>query len=103
MRVTSQLVPRRETEREGLGSLGPLFRVLVHNDDRTPMDFVTHVLGVVFEIPQGNAEMIMYTAHLRGIALVRILPAPEARRRVAQAHFAARLRGFPLTFSLEPT
>ncbi len=80
----------------------PLYRVIVHNDDLTPMDFVIHVLSTIFLVPDPNAATIMYSAHLTGQAYVQTLPRSEARRRINRAHFAARLRGFPLSFSMEP-
>ncbi len=80
----------------------PLYRVIIHNDDLTPMDFVVHVLATVFQIPEPNAGFIMYTAHLNGQAYVQTLPRPEAQRRISKARFAARLKGFPLEFSMEP-
>ncbi len=81
---------------------GRLYRVIIHNDDVTPMDFVTHILATIFCIPEPNATQIMYTAHLNGSAYVQTLPKPEARRRINRAHFAARLAGMPLQFSMEP-
>jgi len=76
--------------------------VFIHNDDVTPMDFVVHILITVFQLPRPNAEQVMYSAHLNGKAYVQTLPNSEARRRVGQARFAARLRSFPLEFTLEP-
>lgn len=81
---------------------GPQYRVIIHNDDVTPMDFVTHILVTIFLIPEPNASHIMYSAHLNGSAYVQTLPQPEARKRIGQAHFAARLKGYPLKFSMEP-
>jgi ATP-dependent Clp protease adaptor protein ClpS len=43
-----------------------------------------------------------WTAHNKGAALVRVLPLKEAEKRVGQAHFAAGLEGYPLTFTIEP-
>lgn len=80
----------------------PPFRILVHNDDVTPFDFVVAILVRVFEHTPVIAEYITYAAHTKGIALVAVLPKTEAQRRVGKAHFAARLEGFPLTFTLEP-
>jgi ATP-dependent Clp protease adaptor protein ClpS len=76
--------------------------VFIHNDEITPMDFVVHLLMTVFLLPSPNATQVMYSAHLNGRANVQTLPRSEARRRAGQARFAARLRGFPLEFSLEP-
>jgi ATP-dependent Clp protease adaptor protein ClpS len=101
MPLGSQLIPQRtgqpgeETVRE------PLYRVIVHNDDVTPMDFVTHILVAVFFLPHQNALTIMYSAHLNGQAYVQTLPKPESQRRINRARFAARLQSYPLEFSLE--
>jgi ATP-dependent Clp protease adapter protein ClpS len=65
------------------------------------MDFVVHVLVNVFLLPVINAQHVMFSAHLNGRAYVQTLPADEAQRRVGRACFAARLRRFPLQFSLE--
>ena len=66
----------------------PLYRVIIHNDDITPMDFVIHILTAIFLLPHPNAMNIMYTAHLNGAAHVQTLPKTEARRRINKAHFA---------------
>lgn len=80
----------------------PRSRVLIHNDDVTPYDFVIIVLIRFFPLTTKEAERITWTAHTSGIALVAVLPTPEAQKRVGKAHFAASLEGFPLTFSIEP-
>ena len=80
----------------------PLFRVIIHNDDVTPMDFVVHVLRTIFMLLMPDAVKVMYMAHYRGEAVVQILPKSEAEKRINKAHFAAGLEGFPLHFSMEP-
>jgi ATP-dependent Clp protease adaptor protein ClpS len=80
----------------------PLFRVIIHNDDVTPMDFVVHVLRNIFMLLLPDAVEIMYTAHYHGEAVVQILPRSEAEKRINKAHFAAGLEGYPLHFSMEP-
>ena len=80
----------------------PLFRVIIHNDDVTPMDFVVNVLRNIFMLLLPDAVEIMYTAHYRGEAVVQILPRSEAEKRINKAHFAAGLEGYPLHFSMEP-
>lgn len=79
----------------------PLFRVIIHNDDVTPMDFVVHVLTRIFVLLQPDAVKVMFTAHYRGEAVVQILPKSEAEKRINRAHFAAGVEGYPLHFSLE--
>ena len=83
-------------------ALEPLFRVIIHNDDVTPMDFVTHVLKTFFYLSNKKAMDIMMTAHFSGMAYVQTLPKSEAEKRINKAHFAAGLEGYPLHFSLEP-
>lgn len=80
----------------------PPFKVLIHNDDVTPYDFVVWVLQSIFQLDTLAAELITYSAHVTGLALVTVLPKTEAERKVGKAHFAAQLEGFPLTFSIEP-
>lgn len=80
----------------------PLYRVLIHNDDVTPMDFVISILERIFFVNAPDALQIMFTAHFTGMAYVQTLPKPEAQSRVAKAHFAAGLEGYPLHFSIEP-
>lgn len=95
-------IPEKIEKEKEKTEQGPLYRVLIHNDEVTPMDFVIHALITFFSIPHPNAINIMYAAHLNGTAYVQTLPKPEARRRINKAHFAARLKNYPLKFSMEP-
>ena len=78
-----------------------LARVLIHNDDVTPMDFVVIILQRIFQLSPLEAEHVMIIAHFNGLALVATLPLSEAKTRVGKAHFAAQLEGYPLMFSIE--
>jgi ATP-dependent Clp protease adaptor protein ClpS len=80
----------------------PIYRVIIHNDDVTPMDFVVNVLCSIFMLLPPDAFEVMYTAHFRGEAVVQFLPKSEAEKRINKAHFAAGLEGYPLHFSMEP-
>jgi ATP-dependent Clp protease adaptor protein ClpS len=104
MSARTQIAPEIEeaedTEQEE--KLEPLYRILVHNDDVTPYDFVISVLMRFFQLNSADAERVTWTAHNSGIALVSVLPLKEAQRRVGRAHFAATLEGYPLTFTIEP-
>lgn len=79
-----------------------LWRVVIHNDNFTPMNFVIYVLVKIFEKPVIFAEGIMWQAHSEGNAVVEALPKEEATRRVNKAMFAARLEGYPLKLTVEP-
>ena len=82
--------------------LEPPYRVLIHNDDITPFDFVISVLQNVFSLSGRDAVAVTTRAHVTGIAYVTTLPYEEAKYRVGKAHSMARAAGFPLTFSIEP-
>ena len=78
------------------------YRVIIENDDVTPMDFVVMVLLTVFELDFESAMQVMLDAHYNGRALVRTLPFEEAQQRVHAAQSLAREAGYPLSFYLEP-
>ena len=80
----------------------PLYKVLVHNDDKTDARFVVHVLMTIFKKELLEAVEIMDTAHVTGIALVTVVPLEEAEFRTQQAHSLARAQKFPLMFTYEP-
>ncbi|MBK9050971.1 MAG: ATP-dependent Clp protease adaptor ClpS [Chloroflexi bacterium] len=94
--------PQITQETEEDERLEPLWRVIIHNDNVTPYDFVIDILLRIFGLDRPKAELVTWTAHVTGIAYVTSLPKKEAERRVGKAHFAASLEGYPLTFTLEP-
>lgn len=81
--------------------LEPPYRVLIHNDDVTPMEFVVQVLQSVFELLFERAEAVMMTAHRKGTAYVATYSKEEALSRVTRAHGMARAEGYPLKFTVE--
>lgn len=83
-------------------ALEPLYRVIIHNDDLTPMEFVVSVLERIFQVTEPQAMEIMLRAHHTGAAYVQTLPRSEAQNRIGRAHFAAGLEGYPLQFTMEP-
>jgi ATP-dependent Clp protease adaptor protein ClpS len=92
----------REIAEEVEATLEKRAKVIIHNDDVTPFDFVIMVLQRFFDLARPEAEFVAWTAHTQEKALVAVLPVAEAQRRVGQAHFAAGLEGYPLTFTIEP-
>ena len=97
-----QVMPEIEITEETKTELEPLYRVIIHNDDVTPMDFVVNMLTSIFMLSQPDAMDVMLTAHYNGTAYVQTLPKTEAEKRINKAHFAAGLEGYPLHFSMEP-
>jgi len=103
MQPVDRLIPQKIENEETESTEAPLYDVIIHNDEITPMDFVVHILNTIFSVPNPNASSIMYAAHLNGEAYVQTLPKAEAQRRVNKARFAARLQRYPLEFSVEPS
>jgi ATP-dependent Clp protease adaptor protein ClpS len=100
LQIAPDILIIEETEEET--ELEPLYRIIIHNDPVTPMDFVVHILKTVFYLPNEKALDIMMTAHITGTAYVQTLPKPEAERRINRAHAEAGFAGYPLNFSMEP-
>ncbi|MEZ4861544.1 MAG: ATP-dependent Clp protease adaptor ClpS [Caldilineaceae bacterium] len=80
----------------------PPYRVLIHNDDVTPFDYVIRTLKRVFMLSEELAEHVAETAHHEGTAIVVVRPRPEAEKLIGIARTQARFDGYPLTFSMEP-
>ena len=99
LRMDPKTIPEIQIDEET--TQGPLYRVIIHNDDVTPMNYVVHILLAVFLLSGPGAVQVMYTAHYHGSAYVQTLPKAEAEKRVTQAHMSARLAGYPLMFTVE--
>jgi len=83
--------------------LEPPCRVLVHNDDVTPIEYVASLLRRVFRLGWFKALRVTMKAHVTGRAVVVVEACPKARRQVELAHENARSDGHGhLRFSVEP-
>ena len=78
-----------------------MFKVLLHNDHYTTMEFVVQVLEGVFRKPRAEATRIMLNVHNEGVGLCGIFTAEIAETKVDIVHETARKAGFPLRCSLE--
>jgi len=79
----------------------PLYKVLLLNDDYTPMEFVVHVLERFFGITHGQAVEIMLTVHKKGLAVVGVFSYEIAETKVAQVMDFARRNQHPLQCTME--
>lgn len=79
----------------------PLYKVLIHNDDYTPKDFVVEILIKVFNKPMDEATSIMWHTHENGTGLCGIYPLEVAETKVNMVTEAARDSGFPLRLTIE--
>jgi ATP-dependent Clp protease adaptor protein ClpS len=79
----------------------PQYKVLLLNDDYTPMDFVLYVLGRFFNKSQAEAEQVMLEAHQKGVSIAGMYPFEIAETKVSQVLQAAKEAEYPLRVRLE--
>jgi len=79
----------------------PLFRVLLHNDDYTTMDFVVQVLQSVFNMPENQAIQVMLNVDVKGIGVAGVYTYEVAEMKVAKTTAMAREQEFPLLCTIE--
>jgi len=79
----------------------PQFRVVMMNDDFTPMEFVVQVLQQFFNHSREKAVQIMLTVHQQGKGVAGIYPVEIAETKAAQANAYARKNQHPLLTVLE--
>lgn len=78
-----------------------LFRVILHNDHYTTMDFVVMVLESVFAKSPAEAFRVMMKVHTEGQGLCGLYPHEIAETKVSTVHDLAKQHGFPLRASME--
>lgn len=78
-----------------------LFKVLLHNDDYTSMDFVVDILESVFGKSPAEAYRVMMLVHRTGVGVAGIYTHEVAETKVAEVRELAREAGYPLKASLE--
>ena len=79
----------------------PLYRVLIHNDDFTTMDFVVFILQHVFQRSEGDALRIMLHVHNQGVGVAGTYTYEVAEMKAAKVITLAREREFPLLCTVE--
>ena len=79
----------------------PLFKVLLHNDDFTTMEFVVWILESVFNMPEEQAIQVMLNVHLRGIGVAGIYTYEIAETKVERTSTLAREQEYPLLVTME--
>lgn len=79
-----------------------LYRVLLHNDDYTTMEFVIYVLESVFRKSPADATQIMLNVHNQGVGAAGIYTREICETKIAVVHQMAKENEFPLRCSMEP-
>ena len=79
----------------------PLYRVLLHNDDFTTMEFVVQVLESVFQKPEPDAFRVMWAVHTQGVGCAGVYTYEVAEMKVERVTHMARAQEFPLLCTVE--
>ena len=79
----------------------PMYKVLLHNDDYTTMEFVVEILMLVFNKTPEEAVRIMLNIHHKGIGICGVYTFEVSETKVNTVHSIARENGFPLKCSME--
>lgn len=79
----------------------PMYKVMLLNDDFTPMEFVVHVLERFFQMTHAQAFEIMLTVHKKGLAVVGVFSHEIAETKVTQVMDLARQHQHPLQCTME--
>ena len=78
-----------------------LYKVLLLNDDYTPMEFVVYILERFFNLNHDYAYQIMLQVHTKGVAVVGVYPFEVAETKVTQVMDCARSNQHPLQCTME--
>ena len=79
----------------------PLYKVLLHNDDFTTMEFVVMILVTVFHRDASAAEAIMLAVHRQGVGVAGVYTYEIAESKIKKVSQMAKANGFPLRCTLE--
>jgi ATP-dependent Clp protease adaptor protein ClpS len=79
----------------------PRFKVILYNDDYTPMEFVVALLEQIFGKGPSEATQIMLAIHKTGLGVAGVYVLEVAETKVALVHRAAEERGYPLQAGVE--
>lgn len=80
----------------------PLYKVLFHNDDYTPMEFVVLMLMSIFGKNENDATRIMLHVHNNGIGVAGLYPHSVAETKAGEVLAAAEKAQYPLLVTVEP-
>lgn len=79
----------------------PLYKVLLLNDDYTPMEFVVQVLETFFRMDREKATQVMLHVHTRGVGVCGLFTHEIAETKVAQVNDFSRSHQHPLLCTME--
>ncbi len=89
------------TDQDTLLAEPPMYRVLLMNDDYTPMDFVVEILMRVFNKSVESATQIMMSVHNQGSGVCGVYTYEIAETKTGTVHRLAEENGYPLRSTME--
>lgn len=89
------------TERRARAKRPRRYKVLLHNDDYTTMEFVVRVLVEHFHKSPPEATHVMLQVHYKGVGVAGVYPKEVAETKVAEVTAEARAQGMPLLLTIE--
>jgi ATP-dependent Clp protease adaptor protein ClpS len=95
------IVTERKTRTKSKTAKPPLFKVILLNDDYTPMEFVVEVLKAVFHKPHADATRIMLHVHQNGMGIAGVYPFEVAETKTNTVEELARQAEYPLKCVME--
>ncbi len=95
------IVTERRVKEQTKTKRPPLYKVILLNDDYTPMEFVVEVLKAVFHKPHAEATRIMLHVHQNGMGVAGVYPYEGADTKVRAVEDLARQAEYPLKCTLE--
>lgn len=81
--------------------LPPMYKVIMHNDDYTPMDFVVEMLKGIFRMQHEDAISVMLQIHHQGCGLCGIFTRDVAETKIELVMHRAHEHEYPLQCTLE--
>ncbi len=95
------IVTERKTRTKSKLAKPPLYKVILLNDDYTPMEFVVEVLEVVFHKQHADATRIMLHVHQNGMGVAGVYPYEVAETKMTTVEELARQAEYPLKCVME--
>ncbi len=89
------------TESETKLEKPPMYKVVLHNDDFTTMDFVVYILRTVFRRTDAEAITIMLKVHTEGVGIAGVYTYEIATMKAEKAINLARANEYPLLCTVE--
>ena len=94
-------VTQRRTKTKAKTAKPPLYKVILLNDDYTPMEFVVELLKMVFHKEHAEATRIMLWVHQNGMGVAGVYPYEVAEARVRTVEELAKQAQYPLKCTME--